>query len=203
MTAKQQWAIVAAVVAIMAGGAATASHFLADELTPVTVGSKAPIFAGATIDEKPTIKSLNDYKGEVVLLNVWATTCLPCRDEMPSIEKLYKDYQPKGLKIVAVSTDVPGMSQSIRDFAKAIRSDIRYPLRFTQQRAHAVPDFRLPVFVHHFARRHHSQEMDRARQLELTRKSQVDRPTAGRKPLIVTAEAVFSRARVCDVRTRV
>ncbi|MEO7996677.1 MAG: TlpA disulfide reductase family protein [Gemmatimonadaceae bacterium] len=128
MTAKQQWIIVAAVVALMAGGAATASHFLGEELTPVTVGSKAPVFAGVTIDEKPMIKTLNDYKGEVVLLNVWATTCAPCREEMPSIEKLYKDYQPKGLKIVAVSTDLPGMSQSIRDFAKeyGLTFDILY-----------------------------------------------------------------------------
>lgn len=129
MTAKTQWIIVAAVVAILAGGAGAASHFLADEVAPVTVGSKAPVFAGATIDDKPTVaKSLEDYKGEVVLMNVWATTCLPCREEMPSIEKLYKEYQPKGLKVVAVSTDVPGMTQSIRDFAKeyGLTFDILY-----------------------------------------------------------------------------
>lgn len=128
MTAKQQWMIVAAVVAIMAGGAGAASYFLADEIRPVTVGSKAPVFAGATLDDKPLVKTLNDYKGEVVLLNIWATTCGPCRIEMPSIENLYKDYAPKGLKIVAVSTDVPGMSKQIRDFAKeyGLTFDILY-----------------------------------------------------------------------------
>lgn len=128
MTSKQQWAIVGVVVALMGGGLFTASHFMADELRPVTVGSKAPVFSAATIDDKPVTKTLKDYSGEVVLLNVWATTCIPCRTEMPSIEKLYKDYQPKGLKVVAVSTDEPGMSQSIRDFAKeyGLTFDILY-----------------------------------------------------------------------------
>jgi len=44
-------------------------------------------------------------KGEVVLLNFWATWCPPCRQEMPSMANLYKKYQAQGLKIVAVSVD--------------------------------------------------------------------------------------------------
>lgn len=116
MTIKQQWAIVGAVVAVMAVGVFAATNLLRDELVPVTVGTKAPIFEAATIDDKPLVKTLKDYKGEVVLLNIWATTCGPCRDEMPTIEKLYKDYEPKGLKVVAVSTDLPGMTKAIRDF---------------------------------------------------------------------------------------
>ena len=52
------------------------------------------------------------------MLNVWATWCLPCRVEMPSIEALHKDYGPKGLRIVAVSIDDPGTEPAIRAFAK-------------------------------------------------------------------------------------
>ena len=128
MTAKQQWAIVGVVVALMVGGLWTASRFLGDELVPVTVGSKAPIFSAATIDDKPVTKTLSDYRGEVVLLNIWSTTCAPCRQEMPSIQNLYKDYQPKGLKVVAVSTDTPGMVQAIREFRDqyALTFDILY-----------------------------------------------------------------------------
>ncbi len=118
MTAKQQWAIVGVVVAVLAGGLFTASHYLRDELLPVTVGSKAPVFEAVTLDETPVTKTLKAYKGDVVLLNVWATTCIPCRVEMPSMQELYKVYQPKGLKIVAISTDMPGSAQAIRDFAK-------------------------------------------------------------------------------------
>lgn len=118
MTAKQQWAIVGVVVALMAGGLFTASRFLSEELAPVNVGSKAPVFAAPTLDDKPVIKTLEDYKGDVVLLNIWATTCIPCRKEMPSMENLYQSYKQQGFKIVAISTDQPGMAQAIREFTK-------------------------------------------------------------------------------------
>jgi thiol-disulfide isomerase/thioredoxin len=52
------------------------------------------------------------------MINVWATWCLPCRVEMPSIEALNKAYGPKGLKIVAVSIDDPGTDAAIRAFVK-------------------------------------------------------------------------------------
>jgi thiol-disulfide isomerase/thioredoxin len=55
----------------------------------------------------------------VVLLNVWATWCGPCRLEAPTLEKLYKEYGPQGLKIVAVSIDEgPGALQKVRDFVQ-------------------------------------------------------------------------------------
>lgn len=118
MTAKQQWTIVGIVVALMAGGLATASHLLRDELQQVSVGSDAPQFAAVTVDAAAAKRTLDSYKGEVVLLNVWTTTCLPCRTEMPSMDSLYKDYGPKGLKVVAVSVDPPNSEQNIRDFVK-------------------------------------------------------------------------------------
>jgi cytochrome c biogenesis protein CcmG, thiol:disulfide interchange protein DsbE len=89
-----------------------------DEMFPVVVGTSAPEFRAATLDKVPRTKSLDDYRGQVVLLNVWATWCLPCRVEMPSIEKLHQAYAPKGLKVVAVSIDDPGTDQQIREFAK-------------------------------------------------------------------------------------
>ncbi|MEP6780550.1 MAG: TlpA disulfide reductase family protein [Gemmatimonadaceae bacterium] len=118
MTAKQQWMVVAVVVALMGGGLAAGSYLLRDELRPLMVGNKAPIFVAGTVDATPVTKSFAAYKGEVVLLNVWATFCGPCRVEMPSIEALYKDFKPKGLKVVAVSVDEPGKLQAIRDFVK-------------------------------------------------------------------------------------
>ena len=91
------------------------------EMFPVAVGTEAPQFRAVTLDPVPQQKSLNDYHGQVVLLNVWATWCLPCRVEMPSIEKLHQAYGPKGLKIVAVSIDDPGTDRQIRDFVKSFR----------------------------------------------------------------------------------
>ena len=62
-------------------------------------------------------KTLADYKGQVVLLNVWATWCAPCRVEIPSIEHLYQQLGPEGLKVVAVSIDEAG-PEVVREFAR-------------------------------------------------------------------------------------
>ncbi|WP_337169295.1 TlpA disulfide reductase family protein [Gemmatimonas aurantiaca] len=118
MTVKQQWLVVLAIVALLGGGAFAASHFLKDELTSVTVGSNAPGFIAQTLEEPGRPKSLTDYRGDVVVLNIWATWCIPCRAEMPSMEALYKDLGPKGLKIVAISVDDADAGQKIRDFVK-------------------------------------------------------------------------------------
>ena len=79
MTVRQQWAFVGIVVLILGGGLLAATHYLGDELFPVTVGSKAPDFQATTVDGVPVTKTLADYKGQVVLLNIWATWCMPCR----------------------------------------------------------------------------------------------------------------------------
>jgi len=47
--------------------------------------------------------SLSSYKGKVVFLNFWATWCPPCREEMPSMETLYKRYKDKGLEMLAIN----------------------------------------------------------------------------------------------------
>lgn len=118
MTVRQQWTAVALFVALAGSGLFAATRFLGDELFPVTVGSRAPTFHARTLDTPPREKSLDDYRGQVVLLNIWATWCGPCRIEMPSIEALHRDFGPRGLHIVAVSIDDPGQEQRIRDFAR-------------------------------------------------------------------------------------
>jgi cytochrome c-type biogenesis protein len=120
MTARQQWTIVLGIVALLAVLLAAATHYLGDELFPVSVGSAAPPMQASTVEGAKRTKTLADYKGRVVLLNVWATWCEPCRVEMPSIEKLYRAYGPQGLAVVAVSVDDAGMEDRVRDFAKEL-----------------------------------------------------------------------------------
>lgn len=84
-------------------------------------GNTAPRFVAATLGDPPRERTLDDYAGHPVLVNVWATWCDPCRDEMPSLERLYRDYQGRGLRIAAVSIDDPGNEQLVRDFTSENR----------------------------------------------------------------------------------
>jgi peroxiredoxin len=52
--------------------------------------------------------ALKDLKGKVVLVNFWATWCLPCQYEMPLMEKLYQAYKARGFVVVAISLDQEG-----------------------------------------------------------------------------------------------
>lgn len=118
MTSRKQLAVVASIViaAVLMLGAGR--YFLSDELTPVGVGAEAPGFSVMTLDDTPVKKTLDDYKGQVVLINIWATWCGPCRVEMPSIEQLHTAYAGKGLKVVAISVDEPGTDSLVRAFAR-------------------------------------------------------------------------------------
>jgi cytochrome c biogenesis protein CcmG, thiol:disulfide interchange protein DsbE len=88
-----------------------------DQLFPVEQGSAAPAFRAKVLGEN-RYKTFADYKGKVVLLNIWATWCGPCQVEIPSLQRLYKAYGDSGLKLVAVSIDDYVSEDSIRAFAK-------------------------------------------------------------------------------------
>jgi peroxiredoxin len=122
VTRRTQWAVVAGIVVALAAALVVATQVIGGRIAPVEAGSPAPPFRAMTTvaGEPPRTKSLADYKGQVVLLNLWATWCVPCRTEMPSLEKLQHDLGPKGLKIVAVSIDNPGMENDVRAFAKEL-----------------------------------------------------------------------------------
>jgi cytochrome c biogenesis protein CcmG/thiol:disulfide interchange protein DsbE len=112
---KKQWFIVAGVVAVLAAGAAIGIK-LSPEIFPVEVGSVAPSFEATDLASGRPV-TLADYKGQVVLLNVWATWCEPCKIEMPSMEALQRALGPDGLKIVAVSVDEGGPGP-VRQYAR-------------------------------------------------------------------------------------
>ena len=67
------------------------------------VGHLAPDFVLNTLDGREM--RLSDYRGHVVFLNFWATWCGPCKVEMPTMERLYREYRRQGFAILAVSTD--------------------------------------------------------------------------------------------------
>lgn len=117
MTVRQQLMAVGAFVALLGVGLYVGTQTIGDEFYEVRVGSEAPGFnavdMGSTSGE---LKTLSDYRGKVVLLNIWATYCIPCRKEMPSMERLFQAYRDQGLAVVAVSVDFPEMQGEIREF---------------------------------------------------------------------------------------
>ncbi len=117
MTARQQWTVVGAIVGVLAIALFAASRLMKDQLFPVDIGTTAPDFRAKVLGEN-RYRTMGDYKGKVVLLNVWATWCPPCRAELPSLERLYQAYGDSGLKLVAVSIDDYVGEDSIRAFAK-------------------------------------------------------------------------------------
>jgi len=68
--------------------------------------------------------SLRDYRGKIVFLNFWASWCTPCREEMPSMEKLYQEFKDSNFVVLAVN--VKDRKQDAVNFVKEMK--INYPI---------------------------------------------------------------------------
>ncbi|HTE49869.1 MAG TPA: TlpA disulfide reductase family protein [Kofleriaceae bacterium] len=82
----------------------------------------APDFALRDLTGK-TVR-LSDHRGEVVLVNFWATWCVPCAAELPHLERLYRKYRDQGFVVLAISMDGPESSAEVDPRAR------RYGLTF-------------------------------------------------------------------------
>ncbi len=120
MTLRQQWLFVAVIVVTLLSGLALGAVVMSDELFPVQVGSRAPEFAARTVDGSNRVRTLDDYRGKVVVLNIWATWCQPCIVEMPSFERLTQQIGDSNLRVVAVSIDDYVGADSVWAFARGL-----------------------------------------------------------------------------------
>ena len=91
-------------------------------LQPMKDSTPTPDFALATPDGKKL--ALKDFRGKVVLLNFWASWCVPCREEMPAMEKLYQEYKQKNFVVLAVA--VKDRKQDAVSFVKELK--LSYPI---------------------------------------------------------------------------
>ena len=64
------------------------------------------------IDDKGKLIDLSEYKGNLILLNFWATWCSPCVKELPYFESVNKEYSDKNVKVILVSLDFPSQIES-------------------------------------------------------------------------------------------
>jgi thiol-disulfide isomerase/thioredoxin len=100
----------------------------AGDLKSLAVGPMAKLVTPAQPTSEPDIAftgpdgksmKLADLKGQVVVVNFWATWCGPCKEEMPSLAKLAKDYADRGVKVVPISVDRLQDGQAAKDFLRS------------------------------------------------------------------------------------
>lgn len=92
------------------------------------IGSPAPDFTLIDLDGNKV--SLSDYRKKVVLIDFWATWCLPCKESIPFIEGLYRRYKDKGFMVIGVSFDED--IEIVRRFKN--RFDMTYPVIMGEDR---------------------------------------------------------------------
>ena len=82
----------------------------------VEIGVAAPSYSAVSMNGDSV--SLAAQRGKVVLLNIWATWCHPCRSEIPELRAIHATYQQRGLELIGVSVDTDGNDDTIRQFMK-------------------------------------------------------------------------------------
>ena len=95
-----------------------ADPFQEMQLIRPTQPTPAPDFTVPGLTGKPL--SLRDFRGAVVLLNFWATWCPPCKQEMPSMERLYQRYKDRKLTLLAISIDFEG-ARAVAPFVRNLK----------------------------------------------------------------------------------
>ena len=85
--------------------------------------SSAAFFDANLPNEYGVKQALSQYKGKIIVLNFWATWCPPCREEMPELSELYKEYQQKNVVVLGVAIDEQKL---VKEFVQA--TPVSYPL---------------------------------------------------------------------------
>jgi peroxiredoxin len=115
---SKQWIFVGVIVAGLVSGAAALTKFGPD-IDRVEVGARAPDFRAIDLATGDSVSFRERYQGAVTLVNIWATWCIPCRVEMPAMERVYQDLAPRGFKIAAISID-EGSPEEVRAFGQEL-----------------------------------------------------------------------------------
>lgn len=111
--ARRRWGrLLVLLVAVGTAGALLASRLDGPEpVRSVLLGGPAPALQGTTLDGAPF--DLGDWRGQVVLVNVWASWCVPCQREQPLLASAYEQLNPQGLQMVGINVkDSPDQARA-------------------------------------------------------------------------------------------
>ena len=117
-SSARQWGYVVAILGGLGLGAWALSA-LAPVPEGAEVGKRAPDFRALNLATGDSVSFREKYAGQVTLVNVWATWCIPCRKEMPAMQELYDRHKDQGFRIAAVSID-EGSLDDVRMFVNEL-----------------------------------------------------------------------------------
>ena len=101
---NKQWGIVGTVVGLLVLGAFVLVRF-SPERTGVAVGERAPDYRLVDLQSGDTVSIRERAAGKVSIVNIWATWCGPCKEEMPSMQRTFAELKDQGFQILAISID--------------------------------------------------------------------------------------------------
>ena len=117
-------AILVTAAALLPAAISATDPFRELDVIRPTRPTAAPDFTVPSLDSQPI--RLRDFKEKVVFLNFWATWCPPCKEEMPSMERLYRRYRDRGLTILAISIDTN--AGAVAPFVRSFK--LTFPIGF-------------------------------------------------------------------------
>ena len=104
--------------------ASTAACAAPERQGPPRIGQAAPTYDAVTL-EGDTV-GLASLRGDVVLLNLWATWCTPCREETPYLQAIFEEHRDRGFQIVGISMDTRNQADAVRMFVEEY--DVTYTI---------------------------------------------------------------------------
>ncbi len=122
-------------------GCHTSENPVAPQWSPPAAGPN--FHAAQLIGRQGLDLLLTKYAGQVVMVNYWATWCVPCQKEFPHAAQLQRVYGSDGLQVVTISLDDPTMAAAVNDFLRSYRANFDNFISGSESSEQTIKDFEI------------------------------------------------------------